>query len=166
MSRIAPLDPELLITTLARHRVRYILIGAVAARLHGFPRMTADIDITPSPNRKNVKRLAAALRELEAKVFTESVPDGLPFDCSRATLTGSNVWNLVTSAGRLDLAFKPSGTTGYDDLAANAVGFRVFGTHLEAASLLDIIRSKEASDRPQDRQDILLLREMIRQRPS
>ena len=39
---VAPLDPERLITTLARHEVKYVLIGAVAARLQGFPRMTAD----------------------------------------------------------------------------------------------------------------------------
>lgn len=42
------LDPELLVKTLARHRVRYVLIGAMAARLQGFPRMTADADITPA----------------------------------------------------------------------------------------------------------------------
>jgi hypothetical protein len=45
--RVAPLDPERIITTLARHDVRYVLIGAAAARLQGFPRMTADADITP-----------------------------------------------------------------------------------------------------------------------
>ena len=36
MSDIAPFDPERLIRTLSRHRVRFVLIGALAARLHGF----------------------------------------------------------------------------------------------------------------------------------
>jgi hypothetical protein len=56
----------------------------------------------------------------------------------------------------------PSGTTGYEDLIQGALRFQVYGTELLAASLEDIIRSKEATDRPQDRQDILVMREMQR----
>lgn len=134
----------------------------MAARLQGFPRLTADADITPAPDRANLDLLSAALRELDARVYTESIPEGLAFDCSAATLARSSMWNLTTGAGRLDLAFRPSGTEGYDDLLREAVTFDVFGTELKAASLADIIRSKEAADRPQDRADVVLLREMLR----
>jgi hypothetical protein len=158
----APFDPERIVTTLARHGVRYVMIGALAARLHGFPRLTADADITPDRSPDNLEKLAAALAELEARVYTESVPEGLPFDCSAEMLARADLWNLVTSAGRVDLAFVPSGTDGYADLARAAVRFEVFGVELLAASLADIVRSKEAADRPQDRQDVVLLREMIR----
>jgi hypothetical protein len=161
---VAPLDPERLITTLAKHGVRYVLIGAVAARLQGFPRLTADADITPARDSENIERLAAALRELDARVYTDSVPEGLAFDCSAAMLARSALWNLVTAAGRLDVAFTPSGTEGYEDLIRHAVAFDVFGTRLDAASLEDIIRSKEAADRPQDRQDVVILRQMLRER--
>jgi len=82
----APLDPERLLTTLAQHGVRFVLVGALAARLHGFPRVTADADITPARDPENLARLAAALRELQARVYTESVPEGLPFDCSAQAL--------------------------------------------------------------------------------
>jgi hypothetical protein len=161
---VAPLDPERLITTLARHGVRYVLIGAVAARLQGFPRVTADADITPARDPENLERLAAALRELDARVYTDSVPEGLPFDCTPQMLSRSEQWNLVTAAGRLDVAFVPSGTKGYADLARDAISFDVFGAKLDVASLEDIIRSKEAANRPQDRQDVIILREMLRQR--
>jgi hypothetical protein len=164
VAEIAPLDPERLITTLAKHGVNYVLIGAMAARLQGFPRMTADADITPATDRENLQRLAAALRDLDARVLTESVPEGLPFDCSAAMLARAELWNLVTSAGRLDIAFRPSGTQGYDDLVRNAIAFDVFGTTLEAASLHDIVRSKEAAARPQDLQDVIILRDMLEQR--
>jgi predicted nucleotidyltransferase len=159
---LAPLDPERLITTLARHEVRYVMIGAMAARLQGFPRVTADADITPARDSENLRRLAKALRELKARVYTESVPEGLPFECSPSMLARADLWNLVTSAGRLDIAFAPSGTDGYADLMDDAVPFDVFGVRLNVASLEDIIRSKEAADRPQDRQDIVILREMLR----
>lgn len=161
---VAPFDPERIIRVLARHEVRYVLIGALAARLQGFPRLTADADITPSRERENLTRLAAALRELEAKVFTESVPEGLPFELSAETLARAEVWNLITSAGRLAVAFEPSGTGGYDDLLRTADRYEVFGIELLAAGLEDIIRSKQASDRPQDRQDILVLREILKRR--
>lgn len=159
---VRPLDPEALVRTLAKHRVQYVMIGAMAARLYGFPRMTADADITPARDRENLRRLATALKELEARVYTEGIPDGLEFDISDRTLARANVWNLVTSAGRLDIVFAPSGTEGYDDLAAHAVVFRAFGTRIEAARLEDILRSKEAADRPHDRQDAQIIREMLR----
>lgn len=162
MPDLAPFDPERIITTLARHGVRYVLIGAVAARLQGFPRLTADADITPAQDQENLMRLARALTELDARIFTEVVPEGLPFDCSPAMLARADLWNLVTSAGRLDLAFRPSGTGGYDDLIRTAVPFQIHGVRIEVASLEDIIRSKIAADRPQDRQDVVVLREMLR----
>ena len=73
---IAPFDPERMITTLARHDVKYVLIGAVAARLQGFPRMTADADITPARDPDNLRRLAAALRELDAVFMPTRFPKG------------------------------------------------------------------------------------------
>ncbi len=159
-----PLDPERLIRILAQHEVRYVLIGALAARLQGFPRLTADADITPERSPENLERLAAALRELAARVYTESIPEGLAFDCSGSALARAPLWNLVTSAGRLDVVFLPAGTEGFEDLRRAAVRFEVFGAELFAASLPDIIRSKQAADRPQDRQDVVVLRELSRRR--
>lgn len=164
MSETAPLDPERLLTVLGAHGVEYVLIGALAARLQGFPRVTAVADITPSSDNDNRERLAAALGELHARVFTESVPEGLVFDCSAETLRRAGIWNLVTSAGRLDVVFTPAGTGGYQDLVETAISFEVFGVTLFVAGLKDIIRSKQAADRPQDRQDVIILREMLRRR--
>jgi len=160
VSDVAPLDPARIIRTIDKHDVRFVLIGALAARLHGFPRLTADADITPASDRANVDKLAAALRELDAKVYTEAVPEGLEFDCSAVMLSRAEMWKLVTSAGRIGIAFKPAGTNGYEDLARNAEKFEAYGIVFLAASLKDIIRSKEAAGRPKDREDIAILRAM------
>lgn len=40
----------------------------------------------------------------------------------------------------------------------------MFGVELLAARMEDIIRSKEALDRPQDRQDVVVMREILRAR--
>lgn len=164
MADIAPLDPERLLAVLRKHRVRYVLIGALAARLYGFPRVTADADITPDSGPDNLKRLSAALRELDARVYTETIPEGLAFDCSPATLERADTWNLATDAGRLDLAFRPAGTNGFAGLHANAEIFEVFGMSIEVAALEDILKSKQAANRPKDRQDVLIIKEMIRRR--
>lgn len=147
---------------LSKHRVKFVLIGALAARLHGFPRLTADADITPAGDKANLERLASALKDLDAKVYTESVPAGLAFDKSAAALGRAQLWNLVTNAGRLDIAFMPAGTTGYEDLARDAEKFEAFGVVFLAASLDDIIRSKEAAGRAKDLDDVVLLRALKR----
>ncbi len=157
-------DPERILKALSRRQVRYVLIGATAARLQGFPRLTADADITPARDADNLERLAAALRDLKARVYTESVPQGLAFSCDPRSLARGGVWNFITDAGRVDIIFEPSGTGGYDDLAASAVTFEVFGLEVRAASLQDILRSKLASNRPQDQQDAITLTEMLRRR--
>jgi hypothetical protein len=155
-------DPERILRALARRQVRYVLIGATAARLQGFPRLTADADITPARDADNLERLAAALRDLDARIYTESLPEGLPFSCESKTLARAGLWNLITDAGRVDIVFEPSGTGGYEDLVASAIAYEVFGFEVRAASLRDILRSKLASNRPQDQQDALVLTEMLR----
>jgi len=162
VSEIAPLNPELLLETLSRHKVNFVLIGALAARLHGFPRLTADADITPASDKPNLERLVAALKELDARVYTESVPEGLVFDLSATAIARARMWNLVTKAGRLDIAFEPAGVEGYDDLKRDAERFEAFGVRFLVASLDDIIRSKEAAGRPKDMDDVTILRAMKR----
>jgi hypothetical protein len=158
VSEVAVFDPEKLIRTLRKHRVDFVLIGALAARLYGFPRVTADADITPDDSPKNLDRLSAALRDIDAKIYTDAIPEGLAFDCSPQMLRRATSWNLVTSAGRLDLAFQPAGTSGYDDLVRDADQFEAFGVKFLVAALDDIIRSKESANRPKDREDVLLLK--------
>lgn len=92
------------------------------------------------------------------------MPEGLPFSCDAETLARANAWNLTTDAGRLNLIFKPSGTQGYDDLVESAVTYQAFGIELRAASLKDILRSKLASNRAQDQQDVIILTEMLKRR--
>lgn len=162
MDHPAPFDPERIFAALARQRVDFVLVGALAARLQGFPRLTADADVTPARTPENLDRLAEALREIDARVYTESVPEGLPFSCTGPALGRAELWNLVTAAGRIDIIFCPAGTNGYNDLRTGAVRFEVHGEPLFAASLKDILRSKEAADRPQDRQDAAIIREMLR----
>ncbi|MGH8934455.1 MAG: hypothetical protein ACRDZO_28445 [Egibacteraceae bacterium] len=137
-----------------------MLIDAFAATLHGSAIRTGDADITPASDRDN-HRLAAALRDLDARIRTDAVPEGLPFNPGGEGLARGQIWNLQTQYGDLDRAFQPSGTEGYDDLAANAVTYEVGGVQAQVASLLDVIRSKEAAGRPKDHAMLPTLRKLL-----
>lgn len=161
----AELDLARLFGVLNRHNVIYVLIGGLAAVYHGSPFPTADADITPDTSHTNLTRLAAALRELNAKIRTESVPEGLPFACDAQGLAAAEMWNLVTDAGDLDIAFQPAGTHGYPDLRSDATSAEIYDATVQIASLSDVIRSKQAANRPKDQRVLPTLREIANRRP-
>jgi hypothetical protein len=146
----APFDPARLLEVLSRHGVDYVLIGGLAGALHGSPAATNDADICPARTPDNHSRLAGALVELEARIRTESEPDGLSFDRSPEFLATVELLNTTTAAGDLDISFAPTGTDGYDDLAERAVSFDIDETRVLVASLDDVIHSKRTAGRPKD----------------
>ena len=145
-----PLDPQRLFAVLERHLVEYVLIGGLAAVLYGSALVTNDADICPDRDHANLERLAAALQELHARVRTASEPEGVAFACDAEMFGRVRLLNLQTDAGQFDLAFEPSGFTGYEDLAARAETFDIDGVPVRVAALRDIIRSKETANRLKD----------------
>jgi hypothetical protein len=150
--------PDRILGVLAAHGVRSILIGGFAGVIHGSPYVTTDVDVVPAADDENLHRLSDALTEMHARVLTGAEPDGLPFDHSAASLADVRVWNLVTDHGRLDIMFEPVGTSGYEDLARDAVRLTILGVDVDVASLADVIRSKEAAGREKDRLVLPVLR--------
>ena len=139
------------VDVLTRHGVEFVIIGGFAAELHRAPvAPTQDIDVTPRLSSSNLARLSAALTELGARVRTHGMQEGLAFSHDGQSLARASIWNLTTTAGDLDLSFRPSGTDGYEDLAANALVVQVGPHHVAVASLADVVRSKEAAGRPKD----------------
>ena len=65
--------PETAFEALARHGVRYVVVGAYAAQLRGIAGVaTADVDVTPALDADNLQRLSDTLHELGATVRIES----------------------------------------------------------------------------------------------
>jgi hypothetical protein len=153
--------PDAIVEVLARHGVRYVLIGGFAAVIHGSPYVTTDLDVVPQLSDDNVASLSVALAELNARVWTESEPDGVAFSHDADSLARADVWNLVTDHGRLDITFRPSGTAGYDDVARDALRLDILGVIVAVASLADVVRSKEAAGREKDRLQLPVLRRLL-----
>lgn len=161
---MAEFDPVSTLRVLVRHRVDFVVIGGIAARLRGAPLLTQDVDVTPASDRNNMRRLAAALEDLEARLRTATEPEGVPFPFDPRLLETATEWTLATKFGDLDLAVSPAGTHGYEDLIRDAESLTVaLEPRLEVmvASLSDVIRSKEAAGREKDRAALPLLRRTL-----
>jgi hypothetical protein len=76
---LSPLQADEIFACLDRRHVRYILIGGLAAVLQGSPLATFDIGICPARDPDNLRRLAEALEELEARIRTPGDADGVAF---------------------------------------------------------------------------------------
>jgi hypothetical protein len=159
---VAGFQPRRVIEVLNHHGVRYVLIGGLAATLHGSPLRTGDTDVCPDSRPDNLEKLAAALRDLAARIRTEGVEGGLPFSCDAAFLSRVALLNLETDAGDVDISFSPSGTSGYDDLVLHVARFDLDGIVAPVAALLDIIRSKSAANRPKDHASLPVLEALAR----
>jgi hypothetical protein len=159
------LDAETIVAILNRFGVKYVVIGAFAAQLQGAPiPRTRDIDLTPASDSANRKRLSSALGELQAKIRTGDVPEGLPFDADATSLGRARIWNLTSPYGEFDISFVPSGTEGYEDLARHAHVIELHGESVPVADIADVIRSKEAAGRPKDIVHLPILIQTARRR--
>jgi hypothetical protein len=158
---VSPLQADEIFACLNRRGVRYVLIGGLAAVLHGSPLTTADADVCPQEEPENLERLAGALEELDARIRTPDSPAGIQFPREAAFLRGLQVLNLITRCGDLDLAFRPAGTGGFADLFSRSVAMKIGSITLAVASLEDVIRSKEAANRPKDQRSLPVLRQLL-----
>lgn len=147
---VGPADyrPEQVVDLLGRHGVRYVLIGGLAAVTRGAPLVTQDVDLCHAIGTENLRRLAAALREVNAEL-RGAHPD-LPFVLDARTLARGDAFPFTTNIGAIDILATPAGTSGYDDLARSADIFEMFGQRVLVATIDDLIRMKRASGRTKD----------------
>ena len=155
------LDIQAILRELVEGEVDFFLIGGLAVGYHGHIRATKDVDVVPSPDPVNLKRLATVLRSLEAQVegaaeFSEGeVPD--PLDPAALELGGN--WVLSTRLGRLDVMQWIGETPLWEELSPRAVEDTISGLQIKVVSYEDLVMLKEMAGRPEDRLDLQRLRE-------
>jgi hypothetical protein len=161
---VAEFDPVATLRALTNHEVDFVVVGGVAARLRGAPILTQDVDVTPAMNDRNLDKLARALEDLDARLRTKPEPDGVPFPFDPHLLKSATVWTMVTRFGDLDLVISPAGTDGYPDLIRDADELLVAvdpDLRVMVASLVDVIRSKQAAGREKDMAALPILRKTL-----
>ncbi len=150
-SQEAEFQPWEILRVLEDEAVDFIVIGGIAAVLHGSTLPTQDVDILPLRDAGNHERLARALTRLGARIRTSGEPVETTIDGAFLQAMPTML-NLVTSYGDLDVAFDPAGPkSGFDEWNANSLAVDL-GDNLvvRVAALADVIQSKAAANRPKD----------------
>jgi hypothetical protein len=164
-----PHDLQRLIEVLDCHEVEYVVVGGAAAYAYGARRRTDDADCVVSRNRANLERLAAALRELHARLRVGGMSDAearaLPvqIDATSLDLAGMSTW--MTDAGGFDILAGLEAADGhlvpYDELVARSTVIQGNGFAVRAAALEDIIVAKERANRSKDHDALPELRALL-----
>jgi hypothetical protein len=161
-----PHDLGRLVEVLDRHRVDYLLVGGVAALAYGANRPTEDADCVVRRERSNLDRLAAALRELDARLRVAGLSDEearrLPVQIDAAALESAGMTTWMTDAGPFDVLAGLEGADGrlvpYEELVERATVVEGHGVAIRIAGLDDVIAAKERASRPKDAEALPELR--------
>lgn len=157
---MAKLDHQLrmIVECLERHHVSYVVIGGVAAMLQDVPiAETLDVDVVPQRKTKNLKALANALEEMEARLRVPGDPEGIEIPLDERTFRGSSTMTFITSFGPFDIVFEPSGAPSYQELERGAVVLRRFETDIAVANVEHLIAMKRTTGREKDAAHLAIL---------
>ena len=86
---------------LAEYKVDCVIVGGVAAAIHGSLVLTNDLDVCYSRATSNLRQLANGLKSVNARL--RNAPEGLPFILDAETLHRGLNFTFATDIGDLDL---------------------------------------------------------------
>jgi len=148
--------------------VRYVVVGGLATVLHGYARLTADVDLAVDLAPEEATKMIQAL---VAKGFRPQVPV-LPEEFANPAVR--EVWlrekhmrafSLVDPTNPMrvvDLLLKPE--VPFEELMARSQEVMLNRTKIRIASIDDLIALKQHAGRPQDLVDIEQLETIRRQK--
>lgn len=144
---------ELAARPLAKHKLDAVLIGNAAAALQGSPVTTVDLDFMFRKTAGNLRKLRRIADDLDAVVLHPYYP-------------ASELYRVLRERDGLQLDFmaKVDGIRTFESLPSRAASTRFGRYDLKVASLADVIASKKAANRPQDRAILPILRKTLREK--
>ena len=158
-------DVERVLGALADADVQYLVVGGVAAVLHGHLRTTSDLDLVVGLERANIQAAVGALSQLgyrpRAPVAFEAFldPENRAKWIVEKGLTVFSLWSPQHPLLEVYLfASEP-----FDFAAAwgRRSTFPLVNTSASVASINDLIALKMAAGRPHDLADIVVLRALL-----
>ena len=150
-----------LLKRLHDHDVEYVVIGGVAAIMHGSPRTTLDVDVCVVLSEPNLSRILSMLRGINPRFRMR--PDKMPMPDDPDRLRGFNNLCLDTDLGTIDFLTEISGVGQYADALRESEVKDVDGFPCRVLTLDALISAKRAANRLKDRLAIFEL-EAIRKR--
>ncbi len=142
----------LIAKALNTHRLEAVLIGNIAAALHGAPVSTVDVDFCFRKTPTNLKKLKAVAQSLDARILRPYYPLSSLYQLQRDDHL------QVDFMGHID------GIASFESLRSRATRMEIGGHPLLVASLDDIIASKKAAGLALRKESDRALRDLIRRR--
>jgi len=141
-------DFKELLSLLAKHRVRYLVVGGYAVMKYTEPRFTKDLDLWIATDAENANGIFAALKE-----FGAPLKDLTPDDFRQE----GYFYQMGNPPFRLDVMMSLPGVT-FEAAWMSREQVEMEGLTIPFISKKDLIRTKETSGRDQDRIDVKKLR--------
>jgi hypothetical protein len=135
-----------LFESLEKREVKYVVIGGIAAILHGVPRATLDLDMLIEASRENADRMLAAFSD--AGLGTAVLLDADELLANEITVFKDRV--------RIDVQTSTPGLE-FSQAWKNRVGMSYAGQSFFVVSKEDLVASKLGAGRPKDLEDVRLL---------
>ena len=134
---------------LAKHKIKYLVVGGYAVGFHGYPRYTKDLDIWVKPEKKNAERTLKLL-------------DDFGFGTSGITIEDLNTKGkfilLGTPPNRIDLVTSCDGIE-FDECYSQKVLVDIGKIKVNFIDLENLKKNKKAVNRAQDIADLKNLEE-------
>jgi predicted nucleotidyltransferase len=138
---------------LTRRKVKFVVVGGVAAAAHGSSRVTNDLDICyDASDKANLVALASLLSSWDA--YPRGIEPGLPFILDDRTLFGAPVLTLMTGEGDIDVMDKIAGVGEYASVKAHSERISALGVRFRVLDLPSLIKAKRAAGRPRDHEHL------------
>jgi hypothetical protein len=155
-------DPGAILERLVGGGVDFVVIGGLAATMHGASLLTADLDIMYAREPANLRRLASVLSKLHVCLRGA---EELPLHVDAQLLRNGDRFTFTSTLGDLDILATASGAAPYDEIRARSIELQMGDAHVLVANLDDLIAMKRAIGRPKDQNklaELLELRELTR----
>ena len=131
-------------------KVKFLLVGAYAMAVHGYPRSTMDIDLLVMPDAENAILVMQALVDFGA-------PTG---DISAEDLQKEGlIFQIGVAPCRIDILTSIDGIK-FDDAFTRSEIVEIEGIPVHVLSISDLIKNKRATGRTKDLADAEMLENM------
>jgi predicted nucleotidyltransferase len=147
------------------HHVEFVIVGGVAAVLHGGSRVTFDLDIVPNLASQSWIAVVDLLWDLGARPRIPETRDRIrDVEQVRRWRREKHMLalNFRSPDGMVEVDLLVGESDRFQDLRARAVSVTLDQRTFHVAALDDLIAMKERAGRPQDLLDIAQLRDIQR----
>lgn len=155
-----------ILKTLSEAKVDFVLIGGLAAVVHGSAYVTRDVDVCLLLTPENIQKLRTCLAPFNPK--HRMTPQKLSFLDFPEYLTGIKNLYVQCDLGTLDLLGNVPGVGTFDEIKSRANEIDVEGLKIKVISIDDLIKSKKIVGRPKDHATILelnVIQEKMKKKP-